>query len=97
MGPLASVVCVCVQKLVAPPSPPFPDAVKLCTAPVCRYCPQFEALPGAMTGREVAAMYARWGGVMQPLRVLCVCVYAVCRFTMVRVRPLQLRKHVLHV
>ena len=24
------------------------------------YCPQFEALPGAMTGREVATMYARW-------------------------------------
>lgn len=24
------------------------------------YCPQFEALPGAMTGREVLAMYARW-------------------------------------
>ena len=24
------------------------------------YCPQFEALPGAMTGREVLHMYARW-------------------------------------
>lgn len=24
------------------------------------YCPQFEAVPGAMTGREVLAMYGRW-------------------------------------
>ncbi|GLC42811.1 hypothetical protein PLESTM_001382200 [Pleodorina starrii] len=30
------------------------------------YCPQFEALPGAMTGREVAAMYARLRGVPEP-------------------------------
>ncbi|KAF8072728.1 Abca17 [Scenedesmus sp. PABB004] len=27
------------------------------------YCPQFEALPGAMTGREVLALYARLRGV----------------------------------
>lgn len=27
------------------------------------YCPQFEALPGAMTGREVLTMYARLRGV----------------------------------
>lgn len=26
------------------------------------YCPQFEAVPGAMTGREVLAMYGRWVG-----------------------------------
>ncbi|KAG2483446.1 hypothetical protein HYH03_017700 [Edaphochlamys debaryana] len=30
------------------------------------YCPQFEALPGAMTGREVATMYARLRGVPEP-------------------------------
>ncbi|GFR40553.1 hypothetical protein Agub_g1128 [Astrephomene gubernaculifera] len=30
------------------------------------YCPQFEALPGAMTGREVVAMYARLRGVPEP-------------------------------
>jgi ATP-binding cassette, subfamily A (ABC1), member 3 len=27
------------------------------------YCPQFEALPGALTGREVLHMYARLRGV----------------------------------
>ncbi len=30
------------------------------------YCPQFEALPGAMTGREVLAMYARWACGLAP-------------------------------
>ncbi len=30
------------------------------------YCPQFDALPGAMTGREVLCMYARLRGVPEP-------------------------------
>jgi hypothetical protein len=28
------------------------------------YCPQFEALPGALTSREVLHMYARWGATL---------------------------------
>ncbi len=46
------------------------------------YCPQFEALPGAMTGREVLHMYARLRGVPEG-RVLAEATHLLARWVLV--------------